>query len=607
MAALKPRWKIAFPASSSGGDAQFFDPVIVDQRGVLITGNSAAVSVLLISDRPGVWYTVKARVAIYGFSATPGALYVQDGPVLSGWALTEHRCFAAVNLVTEQRWAPDPDEEAQIEPPESLYDLPPETAKLQGDLLTARSRHLQPEASGGSVSAPDSEWLKEVPGAERLVFSAPAVREIQFEGGSGRIFSLCMDGVAIALTEELEVAGKRRNEIAPLRAELAMAEVEQRGGEVLCWLYYIGTDGSIVALDATTDLKLLPSRWASKGAPAAAKVLPLRYQDGLLFGGGILGADFFVLELDPSRPPQCTVAAPPGGWKRYEIAAADKLVILTDGASSRLIAYGKEVKQRDRWGQRSPAVESHAVFWTGTGRAASPPSTPLTLEVDKARASGAADIGFRVVLANTVDTEIEPRFTPQYPPPACTLYANALEGPAAEPAPVTAILCKPVVMRNVLYCVARFANPAKDMLLAYSIAPIQAQVAAQAAAELQKNTAEAKPIWLQINYIEDYEVGQGERRERAGRHPERAYANRDVLVIVEPPGVSYQAPQGERVVRTNARGQLPIETSMAGYGIRVSENFRKSIMFCESVGEIVGKHLERQGLNFIRFTGFIRN
>ncbi|HEY4317320.1 MAG TPA: hypothetical protein VGN04_06945 [Herbaspirillum sp.] len=72
-----------------------FDPMLVSERALLVAGGPLAVGVFRVHERPRAWYTVKAQVLIAGFCVSAGSLYVQDGPVLSGWDLTMGECFGA--------------------------------------------------------------------------------------------------------------------------------------------------------------------------------------------------------------------------------------------------------------------------------------------------------------------------------------------------------------------------------------------------------------------------------------------------------------------------------------------------------------------------------
>jgi hypothetical protein len=564
MPPLVPRWKIPFSTLGAPQGTQLFDPVIVEERGVLVCGGPLAVSVFLISDRQRLWYTVKAHTSIAGFAASAGALYVQDGVVLSGWHLTEHRCFAAVNLVTEEHWAPESDDDDQKVPPDSLYDLPAVAQQLQSALLSARQRHWAALDSGNGVEIASSEsaLASTLSETERVVYSGPVVRDHQFEGGSGRIFSLCMNGVVVALTEDLEVASKLTHENPPLRPELAMAELPQRGGSVLCHLYYVGKDGGIVAIDGTSGFERLPARWASKGASVAGKVLPLRYVDGLLFGGGVLGEDFFAFELDPALPPRLKMNAPEGGWKSYEISVSEKLVLVSNGKVSRLIAYDAGAKQRDRWGERRSSADGYSIFWRGTGQEGPKPSPKLTVEADILPAGSSQDVSFRVVLANTVDSE-NPALTSNYPPPASELSSGALAGIGGTFAHVGRLRSRPVVMQHALYCVVRATNSqtdtSPDLLVAYSMATILIEVSAAAESILGRNRLAVQPPRAQFKRIMDTEKS-------LDLFP-LPLKSEDVLIVVSPPG-------DERTIRTDGDGVAVFDTSHAGAEVKISSKMK---------------------------------
>jgi hypothetical protein len=604
MPPLVPRWKIPFSTLGAPQGAQLFDPVIVEERGVMVAGGPLALSVFLIGDQHRLWFTVKPHTSITGFTVTPGALYVQDGVVLSAWHLTEYRCFAAVNLVTEERWAPESDDDEQKVPPDSLYDLPAAVQQLQSALLSARHRHWAALGSGNGdeIASAARALASTLSETERLVYSAPAVRDYQIEGGSGRIFSICLNGVIVALTEDLLVANKLNNENPPLRPELAMAELLQPGGNVLCYLYYVGKDGGIVAIDGTSGLERLPARWASKGTPVAGKVLPLRYVDGLLFGGGILGADFFVLELDPTLPPRLTVSAPEGGWKSYETSIPEKLVLLSNGKVSRLVAYDAGVKLRDRWGERRSSTDGYSIYWRGTGQEGPKPSPKLAVEADTLPSSGGQDVGFRVLLANTVDTE-DPAFTTTYRPTSLELYNNTLAGKDAQLPHAGYLRCRPCIARHTLYCVVRATNSttdtAPDMVVAYSIAPIATEVATAAEAQLERNRLLARPIVLQVDWI--YEEGDIGTSRRQGPSP---YADRDVLLVLN--NTAAQRAE-ERTVRTDNLGRVRLDSSLAGVVASPSERNNPSGSdrpWGQWVKEVIPATLTSATLNVTQFTWY---
>jgi hypothetical protein len=605
MTNLTPRWKdgISLKMSAAPAGEKLFDPVAVEQRGVLIAGGPLALAVFTIGDRQRLWYNVKARVWITAFTATAGALYVQDGPVLSGWHLTEERCFAAVNLVTDERWAPESDDDEQTEPPDELYELPADSAVLQNKLLTARTTLASASLLANSSAFPEVEknLAEATAAADSLIFSAPAVRDRQFEGGSGRIFSLGMDGQIVALTDDLEISGKFTHENHPIRPDLAMAELPQPGGKVLCYLYYVGKDGAIVAMDGTDGLKKHPAGWQSTGQPVGSKVLPLQYHDGLLFGGGILGADFFVMTLDPAAPPRLTAAGPSEGWRTYQIATADKLVLLSNGTVSRLVSYDSAAKERDRWGERRVPRLTYSTLWPGTGSEGVKPSPKLAIEVDAVAPDGSEDVGFNVLLANTVDS-VDPRCTSTYPPPASVLLNGSLGGKGTELPKIGQIRCRPLVVQHALYCVARpgKSGPSEtpDMLVAYSIAPVMTSVADAAEAALQTLRIAAQPLRVRVNRITDYKFRRPDHSpKRKGPSPA---PNLRLLMVVTPPG-------SERSVQTDGNASANFDTALAGAEVKVSSKMTDGNTRWVSTDEITSAKLEAGKVNSIQFTSHMND
>jgi hypothetical protein len=530
---------IALKTPSALQAERFFDPVVVEQRGVIVVGGPASLAVLLIGTQHRIWFSIKAHVRITGFTVSGGALYVQDGPVLSGWHLTEHRCFGAVNLVTEAFWPEkreDDEEDAEIEPPGDLYELSVGPKRLSSAALAA---------------------------GEQPIFSAPMVRESQIGSASGRIFSLSAEGETVAVTDNLQVAGRFTHTKRPLRAELAMAELPQPSGNVLCYLYYVSDDGGIVALDGTTGLKPLTAQWPSSGTPVAEKVLPLRYREALLFGGGILGADFFAMTLDPAAPRRFTVPGPPDGWRSYEFSPADKLVLLSNGLVSRLISYDPAAKQRDRWRERRTARSKYSAFWRPTGADGESSSPKLIFEVDAVAAAERQNVEFSVLVSNTIDST-DLQYTSAYPPPAIELETGALAGTTTAFPSVGQLRCRPVIVQQTLYCIVRPAKTAPDaspdMLAAFAVAPLRTSVAAAADAALERLRNAAQPLRIKVDRIWTFTVP---RRPKYGPVPA---VNTALRMIVTPPGGA----RTERTMQTDGAGLVNFDTALAGAEVMVS-------------------------------------
>jgi hypothetical protein len=499
---LNPRWNpLPFPIPPG---APLFDPILLHERGLLIAGGPDGLTLFAIGDRRSVFAKIPKRSWINGFTAHGTSLYVQDGPVLLGVDLMTSNPFAAINLVTGACW-PDPGDEAPpTAPPDDLFKLDPANTLLQDALNNARRTHCstlpgeQADLLGSSLSALD----KATRDATRIVFSPPVVRSQQIDARQqGQIFSLRMDGKIHAMDD-----GLRETETfaaaAPLRAELVMAELPQTSGEVRCHLYYVSATGSIVALDASGDLRLLPD-WPATGTPIADKVLPLRFVDGHLMGGGILGHDFFALKPDPSKPPVITVKGPDTGWRQYDVASAEKLVLVSDGLQSRLVSYHPSAGTRDRWQLRSSSAKGFSLFWTETGSDAVLPGPKLALEVDLAAPNATTPPGLRVVFANTIDSPND-GFRTDYPPSSTTIEtATLVPGPwAGKMKPLALFPCRPIISQQMLFCVYRSA-PAADpagtcSVTAFALNGLLGTVLPAANRRLEELKLLVTPIRLQV-------------------------------------------------------------------------------------------------------------
>jgi hypothetical protein len=505
---LNPGWSpLAFPIAVG---TPFFEPVLLHEKGFLIAGGPDGLVIFAVGRIRGIFGTIRKRSWIHGFSVHGTVLYVQDGPVLLAYELTYCNPAAAINLVTGEHWPENEGDDISGGPPPSIFNLDAPRAALQETLYAARRHHAslhagQAEPAPGLLTASQARLDAAMKAAERIVFSAPAIRTRMVDSRRyGQVFSLRMDGKVHAMDDNLTEAQTFAGP-APLRPELVMAEMPQPSGEVLCNLYYIGANGSIVGIDATGDLKPLRD-WPAKGAVTPAKVLPLKFADGHLMGGGILGHDFFVLRPDSSQPPVVTVAGPAGGWKHYDVAPAEKLVLMSDGQDSRLVSYHRDAGTRDRWQLRHAPTRAYSLFWTETGSDAVLPGPKLSLEVSLEAPDATHPPEVRVVFANTVDSPND-GFRTNYPPPSTTLAtATFTPGPfAGRMQPLASFPSRPMITQQMMFCIYRatpLASPTGAYFLTmFALNGLLGAVLPAANAKLDEMKQDTTPIRIHVTRL----------------------------------------------------------------------------------------------------------
>ena len=590
---LSPRWKPLKFATAPG--TPFFDPVIVHERGLLIAGGPLALTVFVIGDRQSILFTIAAHrdSQITGFTVSAGSLYVQDGPVLLGFDLTYARPFAGINLVTNACWPELDDDEAPPLPPDSLWSLSEADSALQAALVVARNAHANVLRSGqlrGGDLALRASLDAAERNAEKIVFSAPVVRALQFEARTGnQIFSLRMDGKVHSIDDALRDV-ETFSAARPLRPELAMAELPQHAGDIRCHLYYMSHDGGIVAINATGDLTLLPG-WAATGTIDRERVLPLRYVDGALMGGGILGHGFFAMPLDPAKPVTVSVPAPDGGWRQYDVAVAEKLVVVTNGLKSRLVSYAGNAQVRDRWRERQSSTipfQSFVLFWAGTGKDAVVPGPKLVLEIPTAGPSSTVHLPIRTALANTVDAP-DAAFSTDFPPQSVTVLDEVtLESGAFGNLPrIASLPCRPFVAQQTLYCIVRSTPQAAadgfHALVAYSLAARLSAILPRAQSELLSLAKLVVPI--------DIHVARVERTERTWPEPpitwdDGPFDHRNARVTL-----TCNNPAREYETTTDDRGIIRVDSGLAGREVTLNAGklgLRADYVSCNSTTLVLG-------------------
>lgn len=517
MATVSPAWRpILLPGECAPFGTPLFQPVADRMHGVLVVGGPLKLHVFRIRNDEELWFSIPARHWISGFDLRSGSLFVQDGPVLSGWDMTNGGSFGAVNFeklaegASDARWKPAPRSGGSASPvmlpnpPDSIYAVSDELNEGQqnvmkartvagwGALLEAADAFVKMRGQSHGAFSMDfhiklSRWLGRgsiLPGGRDItrarlavdeamdasaqaVFSAPVALSQQFRGqGAGEVFVLRQDGTLFGMDAMFATRGTI-TAFAPMpaRAQLALAEVPKAAGGKECRLYYVTDQGGINAVNASRSTPESINGWGpSAGGLKREKLLPLQYIDGKLFGGGILDADFFVIPVDPNAPPLLTAFPDPApmsafsyqrGWVDYDVAPDDELVILNSGFSSRQMSYAANVRERRRGEFRgtNPPPHTYSLFFSGTGSGARPKSPPLLIEVS---GLGYFNPALGIYLGNTTDSQ-DPSRTPHFPPDSIELASGAITaGEWSSPLPqIMWMRSKPVVAEQMMYGVAR--------------------------------------------------------------------------------------------------------------------------------------------------------
>ncbi|MDI9917645.1 hypothetical protein [Rhodococcus sp. IEGM 1379] len=456
---LTPAWRpidlTDAPAEQSGAPL----PILVsDQLGRLISGGRNKLHVLEILNRQRLWWSLTPTVLIHGYAVSGGTLFVQDGPVLSAWDLTEAivsgdgltthgMCFAAVNLATGTKVA----------------------------------------ATGNSIS--DAQYAALFATSESVPanYSAPVIREHQLgSAGDAVVFVLAADGGLCSLDIGLTNLDITRWDV-PAAVGLALIESPDPSdpNRYTCRLAYITDPGDVVVLDASSGTPTMLGRWTAQN-PSAQPWNPPVYADGNLWASGVPTASLSALLPPPPSAPVFTTpylstaestGTPTGS---FQICDTDKLALLVDGQTQRLLAYSPETRVVDRWPSKTGIPASaETVFWHES--ADKFPTTIIV--VSDALPDG---VTFTVLVANTVDAP-QPQYATLYPPEPVTLASGSLGlGAFADPSEtMTTMLTKPVIVSRTVYALAQ-TSTGRTVAGAWSLDSLAPVIAPAAVGELRR-------------------------------------------------------------------------------------------------------------------------
>ncbi|HEU4835276.1 MAG TPA: hypothetical protein VFS90_12695, partial [Pyrinomonadaceae bacterium] len=486
---MNPKWTpVPLPGDCAPFGEHPFQPY--KAGAYIIVGGPTALFLVHLTSVPELRLLVPARVRLSGWATYDGMLYVQDGPVLSRWGLTDGRCFAAINLLKpkEQRFnintgakldwnflhnldAADKTKQTTLQRARRKVEwlrllettekylampsptrTPEETARLQQ--LAADLRQLV----GPSGDALRAELAAAETAAAAQILSAPVVRANQTGGkADSMVFVIGRDGMIHSLDNQLEHKGSIRFD-RNVRPSLAIAEQnEHQSADYSCWVYYVTEDGKVVCVDGdSSPLKQLDG-WPAQGRASLEPGVRPRVESKLLWGSNAQSAGIFALPIDrPGAASRVKVPASPE-WRWLEIRPEKSLAIVATDTSCRLISYALDTKLADRFAVKPDRAPYFTSFLPAAHDNEGREKRPLLVAEFERDATPGHGVPFRLLVANDADVTVTASaeaYAPFYPPRPTVIFDGELEGRGTIGAPVR-IRTQPSISEQEAYLMAR--------------------------------------------------------------------------------------------------------------------------------------------------------
>lgn len=482
---MKPKWQpVAFPRECAPYGEAPFQPFLVKENAVIVGGGPSTLFLIKATQVTEVLQTIEARVRIAGFVAHAGAVYVQDGPVLSRWDLREGDCKAAINLIDPKRYKKGPLIEADWV---YLHTLPNDLQQKQNALKHARRKvewltlleAAEAELTSSPATRSDEETarlrqmttdLQDLVGAQRsglrkeladtttaaasLIFSVPVVRTHQIGGkANAMVFVIGRDGKIHPIDDKLEHLGTA-NIDSSVRPSLTLTEweTEAHSDDWDSQLHYVTANGTVRAIDA--DLLPLKSKheWTGRGPTYLDVRVRPRVEARLIWGGGAQGTGIFALPIDRPGEPSRVMLPLDVDWRWLEVRPDIPVALVSTGTHARLIGYAKDTVLADRFAPRPNLPAYYSTFVPQVER-----QRPLlVLEIEREAASGSNGPAFRLLVANPFDVPPgKAELYYWYPPQPTVLVSGVLEARGQRDRVPMHVRTQPTVSMQDVYIVAR--------------------------------------------------------------------------------------------------------------------------------------------------------
>ena len=483
---MLPKWlPVVLPMDCAPFGEHPFQPYNYKTGGYAVAGGPAALFLISLSSPPEFALKIPARVRISGWATHEGMLYVQDGPVLSRWGVTDRRCLAAINVLTKQRFSgtgqPNWDQLHNLDTTEKAKQTKLQSARRKMEWLrlldttekllvlpstrtpeqTSRLQQLAADLKdlvGSNRDAIRNELAAAETDAAAHIFSAPVVRTIQSGApADAMVFVIGRDGTIHPLDKELkdmETIRPERN----VRPSLAMAEIgDAQGADFSCWLYFVTGEGKVCCVDGNS-FKVL-DEWPGQGPTSLEPGVRMRVESKLVWGNNAQFTGIFALPID--RPGAASRVSVPSSldWSWLEVRPESSLALVGTENSCRLISFAPNTKLPDRFAikpDRAPYFSSFlpATYEESTGLKLRP-LLVTEFERDATRAGGG--VVFRLLVANDADVTVPG--TPEayaafYPPLPTPILEVELAGRETVGPPVR-IRTQPTISDQEAYLMAR--------------------------------------------------------------------------------------------------------------------------------------------------------
>lgn len=486
---MKPKWQpIPLPGDIAPYGDSALQPYLDKGKAVVVAGGPLGLSLVKVNANPYLMTSIQAQSRITGFAVHSGELFLQDGPVLSRWELTNGTCVAAINLLNPKLAWKLADGAVNwsllhgLDNSQNNKKLALMSARRKAEWLTLLENCEAFQRDSSATRAPDEQAkllamisdLVQLIGANRgqirsqlaaaeeaaaqMIFSAPVVRTHQVAAKAGAlVYVIGRDGTLHPLDDKLQRMGTARHDNSA-RPALAMieSETEAHSDEFACRLFYVTGEGLVREIEGNSLPPAVKGEWRARGRSSLQPGIRRRIDSGLLWGNDAQETGVFALPIDEPGSASRIKLAQGEEWRWLELPKKGQLALVCTDTSSRLISFAKSNVTPERWGARKDSTSHYSSFLETEGR-------PLMVaEFDREPRQPGAALSFRVLVANNVDAA-DQRAVAWYPPPPESIRNGTLEAFSSTAKPPVSIRTQVTISMIDAYMIARDSSTREQL------------------------------------------------------------------------------------------------------------------------------------------------